>query len=57
VENYLDEARAKGFITIRIIYGKGISVQREIVRTVWIRKYFFTHYEDTLMDAGSWSAI
>jgi DNA mismatch repair protein MutS2 len=31
---YLDEARAKGFKIVRIIHGKGIGVQREIVRNV-----------------------
>ena len=31
---YLDEARAKGFRIVRIIHGKGIGVQREIVRNV-----------------------
>ena len=32
VEEYLIEARAKGFHSVRIIHGKGIGVQREIVR-------------------------
>ena len=31
---YLDEARKKGFSIVRIIHGKGIGVQREIVRSV-----------------------
>ena len=31
---YLAEARAKGFKLVRIIHGKGIGVQREIVRGV-----------------------
>ena len=31
---YLDEARKKGFSVVRIIHGKGIGVQREIVRSV-----------------------
>ncbi len=31
---YLAEARAKGFTIVRIIHGKGIGVQREIVRGV-----------------------
>ncbi|MEP7148236.1 MAG: Smr/MutS family protein [Acidobacteriota bacterium] len=31
---YLEEARAKGFTIVRIIHGKGIGVQREIVRSV-----------------------
>ena len=31
---YLEEARKKGFSIVRIIHGKGIGVQREIVRSV-----------------------
>jgi dsDNA-specific endonuclease/ATPase MutS2 len=31
---YLDEARKKGYSIVRIIHGKGIGVQREIVRSV-----------------------
>jgi len=31
---YLAEARAKGFRMVRVIHGKGIGVQREIVRSV-----------------------
>ncbi|REJ77648.1 MAG: DNA mismatch repair protein MutS [Acidobacteria bacterium] len=34
VEAYLPEARKKGFSVVRIIHGKGIGVQREIVRSV-----------------------
>lgn len=40
VEAYLDEARAKGFQFVRIIHGKGIGVQREIVRSVLKEKDF-----------------
>ena len=34
VESYMDEVRKKGFEKVRIIHGKGIGVQREIVRKV-----------------------
>lgn len=34
VENYLQEAHKKGFKIVRIIHGKGIGVQREIVRKI-----------------------
>lgn len=33
-ENYLREAYQKGFRLVKIIHGKGIGVQREIVRKV-----------------------
>jgi dsDNA-specific endonuclease/ATPase MutS2 len=34
VSAYLAEARAKGFTVVRIVHGKGIGVQRELVRKV-----------------------
>ena len=34
VEGYLDEAHTRGVRIVRIIHGKGIGVQREIVRSV-----------------------
>ena len=37
VEAYLDEARQMGFHAIRIIHGRGIGVQREIVCSVLAR--------------------
>jgi dsDNA-specific endonuclease/ATPase MutS2 len=40
VEAYLDEARARGFRFVRIIHGKGIGVQREIVRGLLKEKDF-----------------
>ncbi|MGH9949789.1 MAG: Smr/MutS family protein [Pyrinomonadaceae bacterium] len=40
VEIYLEEAHAKGFQFVRIIHGKGIGVQRDIVRSVLKEKNF-----------------
>src|SRR5687767_9137379 len=34
VEAYLDEAHARGFRYVRIIHGRGIGAQREMVRKV-----------------------
>jgi len=40
VEAYLDEARMRGYKFVRIIHGKGIGVQREIVRNLLSEKEF-----------------
>jgi dsDNA-specific endonuclease/ATPase MutS2 len=40
VEAYLEEAHAKGFQFVRIIHGKGIGVQREMVRSLLREKEF-----------------
>ena len=37
VEEYLKESRQRGFRYVRIIHGKGIGTQREMVRTILAR--------------------
>jgi dsDNA-specific endonuclease/ATPase MutS2 len=56
VEDYLDEARARGCPAVRIIHGKGIGVQREIVRGILARTPFVIHFTDAPMEAGGWGA-
>jgi dsDNA-specific endonuclease/ATPase MutS2 len=56
VEAYLEEAHARGFTAIRIIHGRGIGVQREIVRTVLSRTPFVISYGDAPAEAGGWGA-
>jgi dsDNA-specific endonuclease/ATPase MutS2 len=56
VEEYLNEARSKGFRFVRIIHGKGIGVQREIVRKVLDRTSFVSNYYDAPPEAGGLGA-
>lgn len=56
VEEYLREAHAKGFLVVRIIHGKGIGVQREIVRAVLARTDFVLDWTDAPPDAGGLGA-
>jgi dsDNA-specific endonuclease/ATPase MutS2 len=56
VEEYLNEARSKGFRFVRIIHGKGIGVQREIVRKVLDRTSFVSRYHDAPPEAGGLGA-
>ncbi len=56
VTEYLREARERGFRSVRIIHGKGIGVQREIVRAVLSRTPFVTEWMDAPPDAGGWGA-
>ncbi|MCQ6463462.1 Smr/MutS family protein, partial [Vibrio parahaemolyticus] len=46
----------KGFGRVRIIHGKGIGVQREIVRTVLARTDFVEDWIDAPPDAGGLGA-
>src|SRR4051812_32493091 len=56
VEEYLREARRKGFRSVRIIHGKGVGVQREIVRSVLARTDFVEQFSDAPTEAGGWGA-
>ena len=56
VEAYLDEAHQLGLRAIRIIHGRGIGVQREIVRAILARTSFVVSYGDAPADAGGWGA-
>jgi dsDNA-specific endonuclease/ATPase MutS2 len=56
VEAYLDEAQARGFRYVRIIHGRGIGVQREMVRKVLARTEFVEAFSDAPAEAGGWGA-
>jgi dsDNA-specific endonuclease/ATPase MutS2 len=56
VEEYLAEARARGFHYVRIIHGKGIGVQREMTRKILDRTSFVLTYYDAPPDAGGLGA-
>jgi dsDNA-specific endonuclease/ATPase MutS2 len=56
VEAYLEEAHARGFTAIRIIHGRGIGVQREMVRKILARTPFVVSFADAPMEAGGWGA-
>jgi len=56
VEEYLREARRKGFPVVRIIHGKGIGVQREIVRSILARTSFVADWTDAPRGAGGLGA-
>jgi dsDNA-specific endonuclease/ATPase MutS2 len=56
VEEYLLEARRLGFGYVRIIHGRGIGVQREIVRSVLSRSPFVEAFGDAPIEAGGWGA-
>ena len=56
VEEYLREARRKGFRSVRIIHGKGVGVQREMVRKILARTPFVREFTDAPPAAGGWGA-
>jgi len=56
IEAYLEEAHKLGLTALRIIHGRGIGVQREIVRSVLARTEFVESFGDAPAEAGGWGA-
>lgn len=56
VEEYLHEARARGFREVRVIHGKGKGVQRRIVSGVLDRHPAVESFRDAPASRGGWGA-
>ena len=56
VEAYLEEARRKGLTALRIIHGRGIGIQREMVRKALERTPGVLAFGDAPAEAGGWGA-
>ena len=56
VEEYLQEAHRLGLKALRIIHGRGIGVQREIVRSILSKTPFVEGFSDAPLEAGGWGA-
>jgi hypothetical protein len=56
IEDYLEEAHERGFEWVRIIHGKGIGVQREIIRSILARTPYVMDFKDAPPEAGGWGA-
>jgi len=56
VEEYLREAHGLGYKALRIIHGRGIGVQREMVRAILARTDYVEAFGDAPGEAGGWGA-
>jgi len=56
VESYLEQAVEAGFREVRLIHGRGIGVQREIVRSLLTRHPQVLEFYDAPADRGGWGA-
>ncbi|HEX4750300.1 MAG TPA: Smr/MutS family protein [Bryobacteraceae bacterium] len=56
VEAYLEEAHRLNFQALRIIHGRGIGVQRELVRSILAKTPFVLDFRDAPAEAGGWGA-
>ncbi|HEY3348976.1 MAG TPA: Smr/MutS family protein [Thermoanaerobaculia bacterium] len=56
VSEYVAAARAKGFREVRLVHGRGIGVQRTIVRRALERSAHVLSFSDATPDRGGWGA-
>jgi dsDNA-specific endonuclease/ATPase MutS2 len=56
VEEYLREAHLKNLRVVRIIHGRGVGVQREIVRSILSRSSLVVEWYDAPPNAGGLGA-
>jgi DNA-nicking Smr family endonuclease len=56
VASYLDAAHEAGFREVRIVHGRGIGVQREVVRSVLANHPRVASFADAPADRGGWGA-
>ena len=56
VEEYLRLAHEKGFRAVRIIHGKGVGTQKQIVRAILSRTWFVLDVNDAPPNAGGLGA-
>lgn len=56
LEAWMEEVRARGFKTVRIIHGRGAGVQRAMVRSLLSRMPDVVSFSDAPAEAGGWGA-
>jgi DNA-nicking Smr family endonuclease len=56
LKEYLIEAHRLGFKALRIIHGRGVGVQREMVRELLAQTDFVLSFSDAPLEAGGWGA-
>jgi dsDNA-specific endonuclease/ATPase MutS2 len=56
VESYLEQAFEAGFGEVRLIHGRGIGVQREIVRSLLTDHPGVAGFSDAPPERGGWGA-
>lgn len=56
VESYLEAALEAGLDEVRLIHGRGIGVQREIVRSLLARHPAVAGFSDAPAERGGWGA-
>ncbi len=56
VEEYLRQCQLEKLTEVRMIHGKGIGVQREIVRSLLSKHPAVQSFHNAPVEAGSWGA-
>ena len=56
VEEYLREAHRRGFSEVRLIHGRGMGVQRAVLRALLVSHPLVARFSDAPPERGGWGA-
>jgi DNA-nicking Smr family endonuclease len=56
VEEFLDVCRRSGILQVRLIHGKGVGIQRSIIRSLLDKNRNVLSFQDAPVEAGGWGA-
>jgi DNA-nicking Smr family endonuclease len=56
VEEYLHAASGRGFAEVRIVHGRGIGAQRQVVRRLLASHPLVAEFRDAPPERGGWGA-
>ncbi len=56
VEEYIAQCRDAGIYEVRIVHGRGVGVQRKIVRSLLAKHPQVASFRDAPAEAGGWGA-
>ncbi len=56
VADYVEAAAAKGLCEVRLVHGRGLGVQRAIVRAALARSPHVLSFSDATPERGGWGA-
>ncbi len=56
VEEYLEQCSRLGFREVRLVHGKGVGIQRQIVRALLSEHPAVQSFRDAPVEAGGWGS-
>ncbi|MFQ5684120.1 MAG: Smr/MutS family protein [Candidatus Binatia bacterium] len=56
VEEYLEQCKRSGLCEVRLVHGRGMGIQRRIVRSILEKHPWVLSFKDAPEESGGWGA-